>query len=76
MVSGGGALKTRGRPWPRERVDGACARRDGAKRKVFKAPPPETLTELIGFDVCTEDDRDGEILSYRFAATGCRLPLG
>ena len=37
---GGGAWKTRGRPWPRERVDGACARRDGAKRKVFQVPPP------------------------------------
>ncbi len=36
---GGGAWKTRGRPWPRERVDGACARRDGAKRKVFQVPP-------------------------------------
>ena len=37
---GGGAWITRGRPWPRERVDGACARRDGAKRKVFQVPPP------------------------------------
>ena len=37
---GDGAWKTRGRPWPRERVDGACARRDGAKRKVFQVPPP------------------------------------
>ncbi|MBP5334835.1 MAG: hypothetical protein J6Y61_03495 [Bacteroidales bacterium] len=35
----GGIWKTRGRPWPRERVDGACARRDGAKRKVFQVPP-------------------------------------
>ena len=35
----GDAWKTRGRPWPRERVDGACGRRDGAKRKVFQAPP-------------------------------------
>ncbi len=40
---GGGAWKTRGRPWPRERVDGACARRDGAKRKVFQVPPPSHL---------------------------------
>ena len=39
---GGGAWKTRGRPWPRERVDGACARRDGAKRKVFQVPPPNS----------------------------------
>ena len=39
---GGGAWKARGRPWPRERVDGACARRDGAKRKVFQVPPPNS----------------------------------
>ena len=44
--------ETRGRPWPRERVDGACARRDGAKRKVSRAIPcpgavPERVPERV-----------------------------
>ena len=48
---GGGAWKTRGRPWPRERMDGACARRDGAKRKEGvgggKACPPSDTSEGV-----------------------------
>ena len=32
--------------WPREREDGACARRDGAKRKVFQVPPPNAVNKL------------------------------
>ena len=49
---GGGAWKTRGRPWPRERVDGACARRDGAKRKVFQVPPPADRSVSLGLGRC------------------------